>query len=180
MRPPQRPAALQARFAGLHTFFVNKWYFDEAIDFLIVRPVAWLGRFARTTFERVVVDGLVGGATALVRLVLGGCASRADRLPALLRRAAAGGRHRARRLLPGLGMTVHLSILIFWPLLLALLGALAPRAVAPLFALVGALVPLGYAVIMLVDYDPGAGSSTSPTTRGSRTSGSATRSGSTG
>jgi NADH-quinone oxidoreductase subunit M len=53
-------------------------------------------------------------------------------------------------------MTVHLSILIFWPLLLAVLGSLAPRAVAPLFALVGALVPLGYAVIMLVDYDPDA------------------------
>ena len=39
-------------------------------------------------------------------------------------------------------MTIHLSILIFWPLLLAVLGTLAPRAVAPLFALVGALVPL--------------------------------------
>jgi NADH-quinone oxidoreductase subunit M len=51
-------------------------------------------------------------------------------------------------------MTIHLSILIFWPLLLAVLGALAPRAVAPLFVLVGALVPLGYAVIMLVDHDP--------------------------
>jgi NADH-quinone oxidoreductase subunit M len=51
-------------------------------------------------------------------------------------------------------MTVHLSILIFWPLLLAILGGLAPRAVAPLFALVGALVPLGYAVILLVDFDP--------------------------
>jgi NADH-quinone oxidoreductase subunit M len=51
-------------------------------------------------------------------------------------------------------MTIHLSILIFWPLLLALLGALAPRAVAPLFVLVGALVPLGYAVLMLVDHDP--------------------------
>jgi NADH-quinone oxidoreductase subunit M len=54
-------------------------------------------------------------------------------------------------------MTVHLSILIFWPLLLALLGSLAPRAVAPLFAVVGALVPLGYAVILLVDYDTAAG-----------------------
>ena len=54
-------------------------------------------------------------------------------------------------------MTVHLSILIFWPLLLALLGGLAPRAVAPLFAVVGALVPLGYAVILLVDYDTAAG-----------------------
>src|SRR4051794_5702506 len=42
-------AALQARFAGPHKFFANKWYFDEAIDFLIVRPVAWLGRFANST-----------------------------------------------------------------------------------------------------------------------------------
>jgi NADH-quinone oxidoreductase subunit M len=54
-------------------------------------------------------------------------------------------------------MTVHLSILIFWPLLMALLGGLAPRAVAPLFAVVGALVPLGYAVILLTDYDTAAG-----------------------
>jgi NADH-quinone oxidoreductase subunit M len=54
-------------------------------------------------------------------------------------------------------MTVHLSILIFWPLVLALLGALAPRAVAPVFAVVGAIVPLGYAVILLVDYDVAAG-----------------------
>jgi NADH-quinone oxidoreductase subunit M len=53
-------------------------------------------------------------------------------------------------------MTIHLSILIFWPLLLAVLGGIAPRAVAPLFALVGALVPLGYAVIMLVDFNSGA------------------------
>jgi NADH-quinone oxidoreductase subunit M len=54
-------------------------------------------------------------------------------------------------------MTIHLSILIFWPLLMAMLGALAPRAVAPLFAVVGALVPLGYAAIMLADYDTAAG-----------------------
>ncbi len=54
-------------------------------------------------------------------------------------------------------MTIHLSILIFWPLLMALLGGLAPRAVAPLFAVVGALVPLGYAGIMLADYDTAAG-----------------------
>ena len=53
-------------------------------------------------------------------------------------------------------MTIHLSILIFWPLLLAVLGGLAPRGVAPLFAVVGAFVPLGYAVIMLADFDTGA------------------------
>ncbi len=60
--------ALQARFSGVHKFFVNKWYFDEAIDFLIVRPWAWSGRFANSTFERVFVNGtLVGGSTGAVR-----------------------------------------------------------------------------------------------------------------
>jgi NADH-quinone oxidoreductase subunit L len=63
-------AAIQARFGALHKFFVNKWYFDEAIDFLIVRPTAWLGRFANSTFERVFVNGaLVGGGSGLVRVL---------------------------------------------------------------------------------------------------------------
>jgi NADH-quinone oxidoreductase subunit L len=61
-------AAIQARFKGLHRFFVNKWYFDEVIDFLIVRPTAWLGRFCNSTLERVFVNGaLVGGGSGLVR-----------------------------------------------------------------------------------------------------------------
>jgi NADH-quinone oxidoreductase subunit L len=65
----EEPARLQARFKALHTFFVNKWYFDEAIDAVFVRPAAWLGRFASTTFERVVVQGaLVGGTSGLVGL----------------------------------------------------------------------------------------------------------------
>ena len=55
-------------FAALHRFFSNKWYFDEAIDFLVVRPFAWFGRFGRNTFERVVISGLfMGGTTASVR-----------------------------------------------------------------------------------------------------------------
>jgi NADH-quinone oxidoreductase subunit L len=73
VRRPEVPARLQARFAPLHSFFVNKWYFDEAIEFLIVRPSAWSGRFARNTFERVVVNGaLVGGASGLVRAASSG------------------------------------------------------------------------------------------------------------
>jgi NADH-quinone oxidoreductase subunit L len=69
VRRPEVPATLQSRFALLHRFFVNKWYFDEAIDAVFVRPAGWLGRFASTTFERVVVQGaLVGGASGLVGL----------------------------------------------------------------------------------------------------------------
>jgi NADH-quinone oxidoreductase subunit L len=61
-------AVWQARLGGLHKFFFNKWYFDEAIDFLIVRPFAWFGRFANSTVERVFVNGtLVGGSSGAVR-----------------------------------------------------------------------------------------------------------------
>jgi NADH-quinone oxidoreductase subunit L len=68
VRSPERPRVIQARFAALHRFFVNKWYFDEAIDAVFVRPAAWGGRFARNTFERIFVDGaLVGGASTGIR-----------------------------------------------------------------------------------------------------------------
>ena len=53
-------------------------------------------------------------------------------------------------------MTIHLSILIFWPIAFGVLGALLPRALAPAMALLGALVPLGYAVLALFDFDPSA------------------------
>jgi NADH-quinone oxidoreductase subunit L len=76
---PEAPARLQQRFGLLHTFLYNKWYFDEAIDFLIVRPALAIGRFANRTFERLVVDGLVsgtedvvGGGGRIVRVVQSG------------------------------------------------------------------------------------------------------------
>jgi NADH-quinone oxidoreductase subunit L len=53
---------------ALYRLFVNKWYFDELIDALVVRPVAAAGRFARDSFERVFVeDTTVGATTGLVR-----------------------------------------------------------------------------------------------------------------
>jgi NADH-quinone oxidoreductase subunit L len=65
---PERPAAIRARFAGLHRIFVNKWYFDEGIDLLFVRPSGWFGRFANSKIERGLVNGaLVGGASGAVR-----------------------------------------------------------------------------------------------------------------
>jgi NADH-quinone oxidoreductase subunit L len=65
---PGAAAAVRSRFKPAYTLFVNKWYFDELIDMLVVRPAAAAGRFANTTVERVFVDGaLVGGATSLVR-----------------------------------------------------------------------------------------------------------------
>ena len=53
------------------------------------------------------------------------------------------------------GLTIHLSILLYWPAAFALLGALAPRRIAGALALIGALIPLGYAVVLLIDFDAG-------------------------
>ncbi len=79
MLRPETPAALIRRFRPLHTFLVNKWYFDELIDVLVVRPALAVGRFANRVFERFVVDGLVtgtedvvGGAGRVVRTVQSG------------------------------------------------------------------------------------------------------------
>jgi NADH-quinone oxidoreductase subunit L len=68
VRKIEAPAALRARLGGLHRLFFNKWYFDELINFLVVRPFAWFGRFARNTFERIVISGVfMGGPTAAAR-----------------------------------------------------------------------------------------------------------------
>jgi NADH-quinone oxidoreductase subunit L len=64
---PERPRALERRFQGVHDFLFRKWYFDEAIDFLVVRPALAIGRFANRVFERLVVDGLVSGTEGTVR-----------------------------------------------------------------------------------------------------------------
>jgi len=76
---PEMPGLLEERLRPLHTLFANKWYFDEAIDLLVVRPMLAIGRFANRVFERVVVDGIVngtretvGGAGGLVRAVQSG------------------------------------------------------------------------------------------------------------
>jgi NADH-quinone oxidoreductase subunit L len=66
-RPGIAPAIAE-RFSFIDRLFENKWYFDELIDALVVRPAAWFGRFAQGTFERLFVNGtLIGGTTATVR-----------------------------------------------------------------------------------------------------------------
>ena len=68
VQKPGTSAAIQARLSPLHKLFSNKWYFDELIDILVVRPFAWFGRFGQQTFERIFVTGtLVGGTTGIVR-----------------------------------------------------------------------------------------------------------------
>jgi len=65
---PGSAAAWRERFKPAYTLFVNKWFFDEAIDLVVVRPFAAFGDFSRRTFERVVVEGtFVDGTTSVVR-----------------------------------------------------------------------------------------------------------------
>jgi len=64
---PERPRALERRFQGVHDFLFNKWYFDELIDVLVVRPALAVGCFANRVFERFIVDGLVSGTEGTVR-----------------------------------------------------------------------------------------------------------------
>jgi NADH-quinone oxidoreductase subunit L len=60
-------AALQRRFPWAHDFLERKWYFDEAIDLLFVRPALAVGRWANSVFERYVIQGVVVAAVDLVR-----------------------------------------------------------------------------------------------------------------
>jgi NADH-quinone oxidoreductase subunit L len=66
---PGTSTCVRERLRPLYELFVNKWYFDELIDTLVVRPAAMIGGFARGTFERVFVDEtLIGGTTGIVRV----------------------------------------------------------------------------------------------------------------
>ena len=66
-RQPELPALFRRRLRPIYLLAVNKWYFDEAIDALVVRPALATGRFANQTFERFVVDGVVNGTAETVR-----------------------------------------------------------------------------------------------------------------
>ncbi len=63
---PELPRLFRERLRPVYLLCLNKWYFDEAIELLIVRPALAIGRFANDIFERFVVDGLVNGTREAV------------------------------------------------------------------------------------------------------------------
>jgi NADH-quinone oxidoreductase subunit L len=67
LRDRAAAAALERRLPWLHTFLEHKWYFDELIDVLVVRPALAVGRGANAVFERYVVQGLAVGTAGAVR-----------------------------------------------------------------------------------------------------------------
>jgi NADH-quinone oxidoreductase subunit L len=68
-RKPGTATRLRERFAPVHSFLVNKWYFDELYEAMFVRPVSTIGGFSRRVIETEFVQGtIVGGATGVVRV----------------------------------------------------------------------------------------------------------------
>ena len=69
IREPGTATRVRERYARVHAFLVNKWYFDELYDAMFVRPVATIGGFSRRVIETDFVQGtIVGGATGVVRV----------------------------------------------------------------------------------------------------------------
>jgi NADH-quinone oxidoreductase subunit L len=57
MRRPELPVELARQHAPLYRFLVNKWYFDELYDLIIVRPTLWLGRIFWKGGDERLIDG---------------------------------------------------------------------------------------------------------------------------
>jgi NADH-quinone oxidoreductase subunit L len=65
IKKPQLPAQLAGNQKYLYQFILNKWYFDEIYNFLIVRPALWIGLGLWKKGDGVVIDGSIN------RLALG-------------------------------------------------------------------------------------------------------------
>jgi len=61
IRNPELPKRLAEQNPGFYQFLLNKWYFDEAYDFLFVRPAKWLGDFLWRKGDGRTIDGVIDG-----------------------------------------------------------------------------------------------------------------------
>jgi NADH-quinone oxidoreductase subunit L len=57
IRRPDIPEALARDQNLLYRFLLNKWYFDEIYDFLLVRPGLWIGRLFWKGGDGFIIDG---------------------------------------------------------------------------------------------------------------------------
>ncbi len=67
MLMPQLPGQLAAALPWLHRFLLNKWYFDEVYDLLIVRPLRALARGLWQVGDTRIIDGMPNGLASLTR-----------------------------------------------------------------------------------------------------------------
>ncbi|MCW5752394.1 MAG: NADH-quinone oxidoreductase subunit L [Alphaproteobacteria bacterium] len=80
IRRPDLPGALARMHDGLYKFLLNKWYFDELYDYVLVRPAMWIGRLFWKGGDQKIIDGfgpdgisagVIGLARRAVRLQTG-------------------------------------------------------------------------------------------------------------
>jgi NADH-quinone oxidoreductase subunit L len=58
---PLLPFRLAERFGGIHRFLLNKWYFDELYDAVIVRPCLAIARGFWRVGDALLIDGVPNG-----------------------------------------------------------------------------------------------------------------------
>jgi NADH-quinone oxidoreductase subunit L len=57
IRRPYLPVELAEQQPLLYQFLLNKWYFDELYDLILVRPAKWIGRFLWKRGDGWLIDG---------------------------------------------------------------------------------------------------------------------------
>ncbi len=62
---PGVPAQLASSFGGLYRFLLNKWYFDELYDAILVKPALGLARLFWQVGDATIIDGMPNGAAAI-------------------------------------------------------------------------------------------------------------------
>jgi len=61
IRDPSLPPRLAENQRWLYQFLLNKWYFDEIYDRILVRPAFWLGRLLWRKGDGGAIDGTING-----------------------------------------------------------------------------------------------------------------------
>jgi len=65
------PAKLANALKPLYKLSLNKWYFDEIYDMILVKPTKKLGDFLWKIIDMKIVDGLPNGAAAFCKIMAG-------------------------------------------------------------------------------------------------------------
>jgi NADH-quinone oxidoreductase subunit L len=61
IKNPSLPVRLAKQQAPLYNFLLNKWYFDEIYDVILVKPALWIGRFLWKQGDTKIIDGSLNG-----------------------------------------------------------------------------------------------------------------------
>ncbi|MEM8792104.1 MAG: NADH-quinone oxidoreductase subunit L [Pseudomonadota bacterium] len=61
IRSPELPKKIAERNEPLYQFLLNKWYFDEIYNFVLVRPAMWIGTVFWKKGDGAAIDGIING-----------------------------------------------------------------------------------------------------------------------